>query len=144
MKTSSGMFNYVNNIHNSSENLLSPYLASQIYLLDYKNSFDDALISINHAYDELPNHPTIKFAYSEIVNFCCDNNSIYNNILLDNNTISKEVRSVIIIFESGFIPQIKSIKIPFFVFSLKMKLMLSIFLLIMIIFQSKINSLYDV
>ena len=113
------MFDYVRNVRNSFENAFTYYLASQIYLARGEDGLNDAMVEIKKAYELSPQAPGVRSAYLEIARAQGGSALEQARIRLqvadaDPGPESPAMGSVVVLFQTGLVPQLEAVKISLF------------------------------
>jgi hypothetical protein len=113
------MNDYVKNVRNSFENAFTYYLSSQIYLAQGEAGLNDAMVEIKKAYELAPHAPGVRSAYLEIAQaqsgFAYDQARALLRVAdAEPAAPGAAAGSVVVLFESGLVPQMDEVKINLF------------------------------
>ncbi|MDR3670766.1 MAG: hypothetical protein P4L36_07975 [Holophaga sp.] len=113
------MFDHVKNVRNSFENAFTYYLSSQIHQVRGEAGLNDAMVEIRRAFELAPRAPGVRAAYLEIARAQSDSAFEEARTRLgmpDAQPVSNPAGtgSVVVVFETGLVPQMDEVKINLF------------------------------
>jgi hypothetical protein len=113
------MFDHVKNVRNSFENAFTYYLSSQIYQVRGEAGLNDAMVEIKRAFELAPRAPGVRAAYLELAR--AQSQSAYDDARARLGLAEAEpaavpagTGSVVVVFETGLVPQMDEVKINLF------------------------------